>query len=150
MKKGIDYIGIGAGAALVNSHGQIFLARRGEKAKNEKGKWQIPGGTVEFGETLEETVIREVREEFGVEIEILDRLEIHNHIIHEEKQHWVAVSFICKLTKGEPMILEPDKVSEIGWFSLEDAGKLPLSILGKGDIKELKKRYPNGITNFYK
>jgi 8-oxo-dGTP pyrophosphatase MutT (NUDIX family) len=52
MKRGIDYIGVGVGAIIVNRTGELFLAKRGPLAKNERGLWEFPGGSVEFGETL--------------------------------------------------------------------------------------------------
>ena len=63
MKKGTDYIGVGVGAAIFNEEGKLFITLRGEKAKNERGKWEIPGGGVEFGEKLEQALKREMMEE---------------------------------------------------------------------------------------
>lgn len=127
MEKGIDYIGVGIGAVIINEQGQIFLAKRGEEARNEKGKWECPGGAMDFGESFEETITREMKEEFGIEIEVGDPLEPYNDIIKEEKQHWVAIAFLCKIKSGIPKILEPDKCDAIGWFSLEDSHRMPLS-----------------------
>lgn len=53
MKAGIDYIGVSAGALIVNKKGEILLTKRSMKARNEKGKWEAPGGQVHFGETRE-------------------------------------------------------------------------------------------------
>jgi hypothetical protein len=52
----------------------------------------------------------------------------------------VAPTYICKLIKGEPKILEPDKCEAFGWFSLVEAEKLDLSIITKHDIVLLKKK----------
>ena len=152
MKKGVDYIGVGVGAAIFNSDGKLFIAQRGKKAKNERSKWQIPGGGVDFGETLEDALKREIREEHGIEIEILELLGICDHIIPDEHQHWVAPTYICKLVKGEPKILESDKCEAFGWFSLVEAEKLDLSIITKRDIVLLKKKFlePNAISDYIK
>lgn len=141
MKRGIDYIGVGVGAAIFNDEGKLFITKRGQKAKNERGKWEIPGGGVEFGETFEQAIKREILEEHGVEIEILELLGICDHIIAEEKQHWVSPTFICKIIKGVPQLMEPEKCDEFGWFSIEEAEQLPLSIVTKYDIEQLKKRH---------
>ncbi len=66
MKKGIDYIGVGIGAVIVDTDGKMLLSKRGPKAKNERGKWEFPGGGVEFGDTMEETIKREMKEELGI------------------------------------------------------------------------------------
>ena len=60
-RRGIDYIGVGVGAILVDIKGRLFLARRGPKAKNERGLWEFPGGSVEFGETLAQALPRVAR-----------------------------------------------------------------------------------------
>ena len=46
MQRGVDYIGVGVGAAIFNDEGELFITLRGEKAKNERNKWEIPGGEV--------------------------------------------------------------------------------------------------------
>ncbi len=116
MKRGIDYIGVGVGAVIVDASGRLFLARRGPSAKNERGLWEFPGGSVEFGETLAGALRREMREEYGIEIEVRDLLDVADHILPEEGQHWVSPSFICRIVSGEPTIREPEKCTQIGWF----------------------------------
>lgn len=149
MKIGVDCVGVGVGAVLINKDRKLFLAQRGKEAKNERGKWETPGGRLEFNESMAETVIREMREEYGIEVEIVDLLHTFDHIIPDENQHWVAISFLCKLVKGEPKIVEPHKCDGIGWFTLEEAEQKPLAITAKKDIEKLKKDYPDGLPNLY-
>lgn len=135
MQKGIDYIGVSAGAMIMNDQGQIFLAQRGQGAKNERGCWENPGGSVEFGEKLEGAVKREITEEYGAEIEILEQFPAEDHLILQEHQHWVATTFITKFRPGSvPKIMEPEKCSAIGWFDLDHLPS-PLSIITKLDIE---------------
>lgn len=145
MKRGVDYIGVGVGAAIFNDKGQLFITLRGREVRNERGKWEIPGGSVEYGETFEQAIKREVKEEHGIDIKILELLGICDHIIPDEHQHWVSPTYICKIVKGKPKILEPHKCEKFGWFSINEAGKLLLSIVTKYDILSLKKKYPNGF-----
>lgn len=119
MKRGIDYIGVGVGAIVLNAQGRLFLARRGPKAKNEQGLWEFPGGSVEFGETLAEALRREMYEEYGIEVSVDELVDVVDHILQQEHQHWVSPTFICQIISGEPYIREPEKCMEIGWFGVD-------------------------------
>ena len=140
MKKGIDYIGVFAGAIIFNDKGEIFLSKRSQNTKNEKGCWETPGGSVELGETLEQATKREIMEEYGAEIEIIEQWPASDHLIPDEKQHWVATIFLAKFKSGqEPKIMEPDKCDEIGWFNLKEL-PTPLSIITKMDLEQYYKK----------
>lgn len=135
MIKGIDYIGVSAGAMIINDRGEIFLAQRGSKAKNERGCWENPGGSVEFGEKLVDAVKREIMEEYGAEIEIIEQFPAEDHLIPAEHQHWIATTFLAKFVVGSiPKIMEPDKCTSIGFFSLDNLPQ-PLSIITQLDIE---------------
>ncbi|HUI45448.1 MAG TPA: NUDIX domain-containing protein [Nitrospirota bacterium] len=140
MKKGVDYIGVGVGAVIFNSDGKVFLARRGKEARNESGKWEFPGGAVEFGETLEYALLREVREEYGFEIAIDELLDVVNHLIPSEKQHWVSPTFLCRIKSGTPSILEPHKCDQIAWFAPDEIPKKLLTLASKKSLESLRKK----------
>jgi 8-oxo-dGTP diphosphatase len=117
MKRGVDYIGVGVGAIIINERGELFLARRGPLAKNERGLWEFPGGSVEFGERLADALRREINEEYGLEIQVGELLDVVDHILPEEGQHWVSPTYLCRPLSGEAQIREPGKCTAIGWFS---------------------------------
>jgi mutator protein MutT len=139
MKKGIDYIGVGVGAVILNAEGKVFLAKRGREVRNESGRWEFPGGGVEFGETLENALAREVREEYGLEIEVQELLDVVNHLIPAEKQHWVSPTFLCRVKSGAPSIREPHKCDEIGWFTLNEIPEGLLTIASKKSLESFRK-----------
>ncbi len=115
--RGTDYIGVGVGAIIEDDRGCVFLARRGPKAKNERGLWEFPGGSVEFGERLADALRREIHEEYGVEIVVGELLDVVDHLLPEEGQHWVSPTYLCRIVSGTPTIREPEKCSDIGWFA---------------------------------
>ena len=119
MKCGVDYIGVGVGAIIIDNENRLFLARRGPKAKNERGLWEFPGGAVEYGETLAQALQREIREEYAIEISVGKLVDVVDHILPEEHQHWVSPTYICKIISGQPIIQEPEKCIEIGWFQID-------------------------------
>jgi len=116
MKKGIDYIGVGVGGVIINGHDEVLLLLR--KCSPEIGYWTIPGGSVEFGENIEDALKREIREELGVEIKIIKLLNIANHIVHAEKIHYVSPEFLVEIISGTPQNLETQSHSDMKWFSI--------------------------------
>ena len=84
MKAGIDYIGVAVGIFLINEEGKVFLTKRSKNATNERGTWEIPGGKLHFGETLQDAAKREANEEYGIDIELIKQFPAQNHILLEE------------------------------------------------------------------
>ncbi len=125
-------IGVGVGAIVLNDEGKVFLARRGQEARNEQGLWACPGGALAFGELLEAAIRREVREESGMEIDVLYQLAAFDHWLPTGEQ-WVSVAFVARHMAGEPQLVEPGKSSACGWFAL-DALPEPLSPLTRAHL----------------
>ena len=128
---------VGVGVMVRNDRGEMLMGRRGPKAKNEPGKWNFPGGELEFGETLFECAKREANEEYGIEVEPFRLLKVIDHILPEFDQHWVNPIVEARLVKGEPKMMEPHKIDKIGWFSIE---KIPgeLTVNMQELFKEIK------------
>ena len=118
MTAGFDCVGVGAGALIINDKKEALLLKRTLKARNLSGFWMQPGGGVEFGERIEEAVKREIKEELGIDIEIIRFLAVTEGILKEEKQHWISLSYLGKIVGGELKNLEPEKHEEIKWFDL--------------------------------
>jgi 8-oxo-dGTP diphosphatase len=119
-------VSVGVGALVVSPDGTLFLARRGGGARNEVGTWEFPGGGVEFGERMEDAVRREFAEEYGMEIAVTGLLGVFDHILTEENQHWICVTYLARHVSGTPTIREPGKCEGIGWFPV-DSLPSPLS-----------------------
>ena len=118
---------IGVGAIIIKDD-KILL----EKRKNEpgKGKWSIPGGLVELGESVEQTVIREVREETGLEVEKPEHIDVVDNVIRDEngeiKYHFVIIDYFVKL-KGGTMKAMSD-AEELRWVTFDEVEKYDLTI----------------------
>lgn len=134
MKAGHDYIGVGVGAMVFDQHGLVFLAQRGPQAKNERGCWEFPGGSVDYGERLEDAIRREFIEEYDMQIVVERLLHVVDHFIPAEQQHWIAPTYLARHTGGPPRIVEPQKCSAIGWFRLDQLPE-PLSIVTREDLR---------------
>ena len=136
MKPGKDYIGVGCGAFILNEEGKVLLQQRNKEP--ERGYWSIPGGKLEWMETFEDAVKREVKEECDVDIQVEKLLGICDHIVKNENQHWVSPSFLCKITNGEPKIMEPTKHTDMKWFNLNELPE-KLTITTQNAVKQYKK-----------
>lgn len=123
MNIGKDYIGVGCGALIINDNNETLLLQRTDQSRNEPGFWSKPGGTVEFGETVEAAIIREVKEETALEIKLGRFLGYTDHILPNEHQHWVAFNYLATIVGGTACNLEPHKHQKIQWFSFNDLPK---------------------------
>jgi len=143
MKIGTDCIGVGVGAVILNDKNEVLLQKRTEKCGNSKGCYGLVGGKVDFGETREQAIIREVKEEAGIDVEVLENLGTFDEILDNEdkKQHWIGTSMLCKIIKGTPKIMEPEKHSELKWYSLNNLPN-PLSTPFAIHLENLKRVKP--------
>lgn len=96
--------------------GAVLLARRSAGARDEPGTWDTGAGALEFGETFEAAVTREVREEYATEPREISLLGVRNVVRAEPPSHWVAVVFAVLVEPGGVAIGEPHKFDELGWF----------------------------------
>ncbi|MEI6510559.1 MAG: NUDIX domain-containing protein [Candidatus Uhrbacteria bacterium] len=121
MKKGKDYIGVGVVFVCHDGRGNILLHKRGSACRDEQGKWDFGGGSMEVGETFEEAVRREVREEYGAEPIRVELVLAQNFLRGkgEERTHWVSAVHVVLVDRESPRICEPGKMDEIGWFPLD-------------------------------
>lgn len=109
------YPKVGAGVVILKD-GKTLLAKR--KGAHGSGAWGSMGGHVEFGETPAEAVKREAMEELGIEIGNIQFVTCMNLL--REGKHYLDVSFTAELISGEPIICEPDRIEEIGWYALDE------------------------------
>lgn len=99
---------------------RILLVRRGREP--QKGLWSIPGGALKLGETLENAVRREVREEAGLAVRVLERVELFERILRDSDErveyHYVLIDYLCEPIEGK---LRPaDDVDAAEWVSFHD------------------------------
>jgi 8-oxo-dGTP diphosphatase len=118
MKRGIDTIGVAVAAVITDDKANYLLLQR-TKAPDE-GHWSIPGGAVEFSEPVECALERELVEELGIEVEIVQLLRVTNYIHQENTVHWVIPTFLVKIIAGTPVNKEPATHAQMKWFAKDD------------------------------
>jgi len=128
----------GVGAVIVRQGPeeapQVLLIRRAQEPL--KGEWSLPGGAVELGETLEEAICREVREETGLAIDVVEEVQAFDRIAHDAegrvRYHYVLVDFLCRLNEesdsGGTVVCASDAL-EARWAGAEELdGLTPLTV----------------------
>ncbi len=101
---------VGVGGVIIDK-GRALLIRRGSEPL--RGEWSIPGGTLELGESLQEGVARELREETGLDVRVLELIEVFDRIFPADgspqaqakprpRFHFVIVDYLCERIGGEP------------------------------------------------
>jgi ADP-ribose pyrophosphatase YjhB (NUDIX family) len=100
----------GAAAAILDARGRILLI----KENYDRRRYGFPGGAVEPGETVQDAVVREVREETGLDVAI-------DHVIglYRLDNGWTVTIFRCSVVAGEPTVPPTGEIAEVGWFDLD-------------------------------
>jgi 8-oxo-dGTP diphosphatase len=110
---------LGVGAIVVQED-RILLVRRANPPL--QGEWSIPGGLVEIGETIKEAVIREVREETGLEIQPMKLVEVFERILRDKdarvQYHFVLIDYLCRVVSGKAQA--GSDVSELAWVMVDE------------------------------
>ena len=106
--------------AVFNHEGRILLARRANPPA--RGKWSFPGGVVRLGESQEEALKREIREECGLEVEVGPVVSVTSKIVPNDKgeiqYHYVLLDFLCRATKD--VITVGSDALEARWVSVQE------------------------------
>ena len=127
-KKAVPKINVAI--AIVEDKGKILIAKR-KQDQMLGGLWEFPGGKQELGETLEETVIRELKEETGLTITIEKKLSDVLHVFSHFKL--TITPFVCKKEKGTAKALSSD---EVKWINVSAFDKYPFPTVNKKIINE--------------
>lgn len=125
------------GALIFNQEGKVFLMT----SPKWQGKYSLPGGHVELGETLEEAVKREIKEETNLDVFDIKFLMIQEAVFSEEfykKKHFVFLDYICK-TENTEVILDKREGTDYVWVTIDEALKLSLNPYTKNTILEYEK-----------
>lgn len=143
MKKeyiaGVDHIGICCVFICHDGSGNILLQKRSQHCRDEQGTWDCGGGALEFGESVEDCIRRELQEEYRVQP--IDIQQIRTKSVIRMQQgaptHWLAVTHLVRISRGEEAIGEPRKVDELRWCNL-DTLPAPLHSMLLDDLQGAK------------
>ncbi len=123
MKKGVDYIGVAVCFVCHDGAGQFLFAKRGLGARDEQGKWEVAAGGVEVGETIEQALRRELKEELCVdEPKRIEYLGYEEFIRTAEgaQKHWISFTFLVDVDPNMVAIGEPGVCDELKWCPIDE------------------------------
>ncbi|MGH9805300.1 MAG: NUDIX hydrolase [Candidatus Acidiferrales bacterium] len=110
---------VGVGGVVVRD-GAVLLVKRA--AEPLRGRWSLPGGAVELGESLEEAVARELKEETGLTVRVLGLVEAFDRITRDTdgraRYHYVLLDFLCEPLEGDPVAASD--VDAVAWARPEE------------------------------
>ena len=108
-----------AALALVQGN-EVLLAQRSFQSDWAPGMWHVPGGKVEAGETVEAAALREITEEIGVEVQLVD-VAFRGIVAYDQAsgRHVDTFCFSTNRWTGNPSIKEPQKCEALDWFALD-------------------------------
>ncbi len=113
-------------AGVVWKGDKILLVQRAKEPR--KGEWSLPGGHQEWGETVREAVLREVREETMLDVEVTGLLDVVDGIVRDTdgqvEYHFTLVDFRCNWLSGEPVA--GDDAAAVRWITLDELEGLEL------------------------
>lgn len=122
MQKGVDYIGNSVVYFCHDGKGKFIMGKRSTQARDEQGRWDIGGGGVELHDTVENTLRKEIKEEYCTDIlgfEFLGYRDVHRE--HQGKPtHWLALDFKVLVDPQQVKNGEPHKMDAVEWFSLDN------------------------------
>ena len=116
-----------AASAVIIRDGKVLMIKRGHEPN--KGRWSIPGGKIELGETVDEAAQREVFEECNIKIEILKLLFVGEKIVRDDagkvKYHYVLIDLLAEYKSGE--IAAQSDAAEYRWVTAEELPGLDMT-----------------------
>lgn len=117
---------VGTGASILKD-GKLLLVKRG--AQPGFGEWSVPGGLVELGEKVQDAVMRETKEEVGLDVEAVRLMDVFDTIMLDAngrvQYHFVVVNFLVRVVGGE--LKTASDILEAKWVPVDEVGKQNLT-----------------------
>ena len=131
MKKDRGKVWLGVCAIVENTKGEWLVVKKSYSGL--KGRWSLPAGFVQEGETINEAVVREVKEETGIDCFVKGLVGFRSGVIRGEISDNMAILYCDKIQENQPIIIQEREILEAHWMSPE---KLAVDELANKMLKE--------------
>lgn len=129
------YAMAGVPVIIKNSKGEILLGKREKDAPCYPNMWGLPGGIIEYNETIEQTAKRELKEEIGINVRIIKYGKPFNQLPKKQCPiHSINIPVYCKIQKNKPK--PKQETSEVKWFKPKQIKKMNLAYSHKEILKQ--------------
>jgi 8-oxo-dGTP diphosphatase len=121
--KGASFPGISTVFFCHDGAGRIFFTKRSQNARDEQGRWDVGAGGLKWGQTAEENVRRELKEEYGaaaLKVEFLGYRDVFRELVDGTPTHWLGLDFLVLVDPAQVRVMEPDMIDDSGWFTLDE------------------------------
>ena len=124
---------------MIANRGRLLVLCRAPGMTYRPGAWDLPGGHLQLGETAEACLLREIKEETGLEVAVERLLGVHSMV----SEPYLQALYACRLKLYQPVILRPDEHTAHRWATIEELEHLGLipylaSALRAGLLNHLK------------
>jgi nucleoside triphosphatase len=137
------------GALIVNEKGEVLIVRSNKWGE----KYTVPGGHIELGERAEDAIVREVKEETGLDSEVVELLVLQQAIYpkdYQKHEHYIFMDYVCK-ARSSDVKLDGRELQSYVWVKPEDALKLDLEEYTRNFVREfilhLKRLEESGVRD---
>lgn len=123
LHKGVSFTGVTTVFFCHDGNGKLFLTKRSKNTRDEHGKWDPGGGGLKHGQAVEESLRREIKEEYNaepIEIEFIGYFDAFRNSKDGHPTHWLAMCFGAHVDPAKVKINEPNMVDGQGWFTLDN------------------------------
>lgn len=128
------------GALIRNDEGKVLLC----ESHKWPGLYTVPGGHVELGETCEDALVREIKEEVGLDIEVMELVSIQQVIYPKEfwvkNSHFIFFDYLCSASGNQTVQVDADEIQSTIWIEPEKALSLNIDRYLEHFIKRLLKK----------
>lgn len=134
-----------AGAAIFNKEGKILLVQQ-TKSGRQPLRWGLPGGHAEGNENPEQTTIREIKEEVGLDIKLTNF--VHAEILEVyDGSEYLLLTYKAETKNLDMTRIDSKEVNDYGWFDLEDIKRGKIKLRGNFLIKPITKAFSSTFGN---